>query len=180
MAANESRYRVLVTDFVWPTTQPEREVLSRIGAEVIEAPDPSEDTLVSLAAEADAIMTCFAQVTAAVVRAAHKCLVISRYGVGVDNIAVDTATQEGIAVTYVPDYCVDEVSDHVMALLLSWNRQLAFYDGVAKEGRVLGWCACSGALGSPPWPHHGHRGAGAHRSCRGRQSPGLRLGSSGP
>lgn len=138
MAATESRYRVLVTDFVWPNTQPEREVLSRIGAEVIEAPDPSEDTLASLAAEADAIMTCFAQVTTAVVRAAQKCLVISRYGVGVDNIAVDTATQEGIAVTYVPDYCVDEVSDHVMALLLSWNRQLGFYDGVAKEGRWEG------------------------------------------
>ena len=132
------RYRVLVTDYVWPSTAPEREVLAEIGAEIIEAPGPSEDTLAALAVDADAIMTCFAQVTDRVVRSAQKCQVISRYGVGVDNIAVDTATSLGIPVTYVPDYCVDEVSDHVMALLLTWNRQVGFYDGVAKQGRWEG------------------------------------------
>ena len=55
-----------------------------------------------------------------------------------DNIAVDAATELGIPVTYVPDYCVDEVSDHVMALLLTWNRQVGFYDGIAKAGRWEG------------------------------------------
>ena len=138
MARSAPKYRVLVTDYVWPSTQPEREILSSIGADIIEAPDPSEDTLADLAADADAIMTCFAQVTDRVVRAARKCLVISRYGVGVDNIAVDTATAEGIPVTYVPDYCVDEVSDHVMALLLTWNRQIGFYDRTAKQGNWEG------------------------------------------
>ncbi len=132
------KYRVLVTDYVWPSTVPEREVLAEIGAEIIESPGPSEDTLATLAEDADAIMTCFAQVTERVVRSAQKCQVISRYGVGVDNIAVDTATSLGIPVTYVPDYCVDEVSDHVMALLLTWNRQVGFYDGVAKQGRWEG------------------------------------------
>ena len=132
------KYKVLVTDFVWPSTEPEREVLAQIGAEIIEAPDGSEDTLASLAVDCDAIMTCFAQVTERVVRSAEKCMVISRYGVGVDNIAVDTATELGIPVTYVPDYSVDEVSDHVMALLLTWNRQVGFYDRVAKEGRWEG------------------------------------------
>tara|TARA_B100000315_G_scaffold43790_1_gene38729 strand:- start:338 stop:1345 length:1008 start_codon:yes stop_codon:yes gene_type:complete len=138
MATKKPGYRVLVTDYVWPSTQPEREVLASIGAEIIEAPDPSPDTLASLAADVDAIMVCFAQVTDEVVRAARKCIVISRYGVGVDNIAVDTATQEGIVVTYVPDYCVDEVSDHVMALLLTWNRQIGFHDRAAKQGRWTG------------------------------------------
>lgn len=134
MAAAQPKYRVLVTDYVWPSTEPEREVL----AQIVEAPDPSEETLASLASDADAIMTCFAQVTARVVREAQKCIVISRYGVGVDNIAVDTATTQGIVVTYIPDYCVDEVSDHVMALLLTWNRQVGFHDRVAKEGRWEG------------------------------------------
>ena len=138
MTTDQSQFRVLVTDYVWPSTEPEREVLAQIGAEIVEAPDPSEDTLASLAVDVDAIMTCFAQVTAKVVQAARKCIVISRYGVGVDNIAVDIATQEGIPVTYLPDYCVDEVSDHVMALLLTWNRQVGFYDKVAKEGRWEG------------------------------------------
>ena len=133
--------RILITDFVWPSTAPEREVLVAglgEGVEMVEAPDGSEATLAALAADCDGIMTCFAQVTPAVVRAAEKCRVISRYGVGVDNIAVDVATELGIPVTYVPDYCVDEVSDHVMALLLTWNRQVGFYDDVAKAGRWEG------------------------------------------
>ncbi len=130
--------RILITDFVWPSTAPERAVLAAVGAEVVEAPDGSETTLAALAADCDGIMTCFAQVTPAVVRAAERCRVISRYGVGVDNIAVDVATELGIPVTYVPDYCVDEVSDHVLALLLAWNRQVGFYDGIAKAGRWEG------------------------------------------
>ena len=134
MAQPKSSYRVLVTDYVWPSLEPERKVLSEIGAEIIETPDQSEATLAELARDADAVMTCFAQVTKKVIEAATKCVVISRYGVGVDNISVDTATEQGIPVTYVPDYCVDEVSDHVMALLLSWNRQIQFYDVVAKIG----------------------------------------------
>ena len=118
-----SRFKVLITDHVWPTTGPEEAVLrDEADAEAVVAPDGSEDTLVSLAGDVDAIMTCFAQVTPAVLRAAPKCVAVGRFGVGVDNIAVDTATELGMAVTYVPDYCVDEVSDHVMALLLARSR----------------------------------------------------------
>ena len=133
--------RILITDFVWPSTAPERAVLAAglgDGVAVVEAPDGSEAALARLASDCDAIMTCFAQVTPAVVRAARRCRVISRYGVGVDNIAVAAATELGIPVTYVPDYCVDEVSDHTMALLLAWNRQVGFYDRIAKAGRWAG------------------------------------------
>ena len=129
-------YKVLVTDYVWPSLEPEREVLSEIGAELVPAPDGDEATLVSMARGVDAILTCFAKVTENVVRAAESCIVIGRYGVGVDNIAVDTATELGIAVTYVPDYCVDEVSDHAMALLLAWNRRIAQLD---RSVRTTGW-----------------------------------------
>ena len=126
-------WKVLITDHVWPSTDPERAVLEAGGAEVVVAPDGEEATLVGLARNADAIMTCFAQVTENVVRAAEQCVVIGRFGVGVDNIAVSTATELGIAVTYVPDYCVDEVSDHVMALLHAWNRRIALFDRSVKE-----------------------------------------------
>ena len=128
--------KVLVTDYVWPSVEPEREVLAAIGAELVVAPDGDEDTLVSMARDVDGILTCFAKVTDNVVRAAEKCIVIGRYGVGVDNIAVDTATELGIAVTYVPDYCIDEVSDHVMALLLAWNRRIVPLD---RSVRTSGW-----------------------------------------
>ena len=129
-------YKILVTDYVWPSVEPERAVLAKIGAELVVAPDGNEDTLASLAKDVDGILTCFAQVTDKVVRAAEKCIVIGRYGVGVDNIAVDTATELGIAVTYVPDYCVEEVSDHVMGLLLAWNRRIPLFDNSVK---TRGW-----------------------------------------
>ena len=129
-------WKVLITDYVWPSTDPERAVLESGGAEVVVAPDGNEATLIELARDADAIMTCFAQVTENVVRAAGHCQVIGRFGVGVDNIAVSTATELGIAVTYVPDYCVDEVSDHVMALLHAWNRKIVLFDRSVKE---RGW-----------------------------------------
>ena len=129
-------WKVLITDHVWPNTDPERKVLEAAGAEVLISPDGEESTLIELSKDVDAIMTCFAQVTENVVRAAKKCVVIGRFGVGTDNIAVDTATELGIAVTYVPDYCIDEVSDHVIAMLNTWNRKISIFDQSVKRD---GW-----------------------------------------
>ena len=132
-----SEFKVLITDYVWPTTEPEEAVLrEEADAEAVVAPDGREETLISLAGDVDAIMTCFAQVTPNVLRAAPNCAAVGRFGVGVDNIAVDTATELGMAVTYVPDYCVDEVSDHVMALLLAFNRRVVLFDNSVKKD---GW-----------------------------------------
>ena len=128
--------KVLVTDYVWPSVEPERTVLAAAGAELVVAPDGSEETLTSLAKDVDGILTCFEQVTDRVLRAAERCVVVSRYGVGVDNIAVDTATELGIVVTYVPDYCVEEVADHVVGLLLAWNRRIVLFDRATK---TEGW-----------------------------------------
>ena len=128
--------KVLVTDYVWSSLDPERAVLAKADAELVVAPNDDEDTLVELVRDVDGILVCFAQVTEDVVRAAERCVVVGRYGVGVDNIAVDTATELGIAVTWVPDYCVDEVSDHVMGLLLAWNRRVALFD---RSVKTTGW-----------------------------------------
>ena len=130
--------KVLVTDYVWTSVDPERAVLARADTELVLAPDGEEETLIELARQADGILTCFAKVTENVIKAASQCVVIGRYGVGVDNIAVDSATDRGIVVTYVPDYCIDEVSDHVMALLLSWNRRISLFDNATKSE---GWGA---------------------------------------
>ena len=129
-------WKVLITDHVWPTTDPERAVLEAAGAEVIVAPNGDEDTLINLAKDVDAIMTCFAKVTDKVIRSAENCVAIGRFGVGVDNIDVTTATELGIPVTYVPDYCVDEVSDHVLAMLHTWNRKIALFSQSVKND---GW-----------------------------------------
>ena len=129
-------WKVLITDFVWPSTDPERKILEEGGAEVIIAPNSEEETLIALSHDVDAIMTCFANVSENIIRSAPNCKVIGRFGVGVDNIDVDVATELGIAVTYVPDYCIDEVSDHVIAMMHTWNRKIATFDKSVKE---RGW-----------------------------------------
>lgn len=128
--------KVLVTDYVWPSVEPEKAVLAKADATLIIAPNGDESTLINLAKDVDGILTCFAKVTDKVVESAEKCVVIGRYGVGVDNIAVDKATEQGIVVTYVPDYCVDEVSDHVIGLMLAWNRRIVLFDTATKN---KGW-----------------------------------------
>ena len=126
--------RVLLTDRAWPYCTIEREELAVVGAELIEAPDQAEATLVKLATDVDAILTCWAPVTEAVVRAAKKCRHIGRLGIGLDNIAVSVATELRIPVTNVPDYCVEEVADHTLGLLLSCARKIAFFHQRTKAG----------------------------------------------
>ena len=126
--------KVLVTDYAWDTLEPEEKVLSQIGAQLVVAPSDDEMTLLELAPVADAMLTCWADVNGKVIDAATKCQVIGRYGVGVDNVSVDEATRRGIVVTNVPTYCIDEVSDHAMALLLSCARKTCFYTRAVKHG----------------------------------------------
>jgi D-3-phosphoglycerate dehydrogenase len=76
-------------------------------------------------------------VTEAVIRAAPRCRIVARFGIGLDNIAVAVASELGIPVTYVPDYCVEEVSDHTLALLLACARKVAFFHHRTKHGEYL-------------------------------------------
>ncbi len=128
--------KVLITDYVWPDLDAEREVLEAAGVELVVAPDGSEETLATLASDVDAIMFCFASVTGKVLRSAPKCVVASRYGIGVDNVDIATATELGIVVTNVPDYCIDEVADHAIGMIVALNRRLGQHDQLVKQG---GW-----------------------------------------
>src|SRR3982751_3003943 len=114
--------KVLITDHTWPDIQVESALLSAAGLEVVDSPRPDEATLAALASDAVAIMTCFAQVTPRVIDQAANLRVVARFGVGVDNIAVDSASARQIPVTYVPDYCVAEVAEHALALILAQAR----------------------------------------------------------
>ncbi|MFG0336239.1 MAG: C-terminal binding protein [Maioricimonas sp. JB049] len=129
-----SEYRVLITDRPWGDSDIEQEILADVGARVVEAPDSDEATLIEAARDCDAIATCWARVTAAVIQSAERCRHVARTGIGLDNIAVDEATRRGIPVTNVPDYCVSEVSDHALALLLACARNIGFFHRRAKQG----------------------------------------------
>ena len=122
--------KILITDYAWPSIEPERQVLARIGAELIVA----ETELHALLPTIDGILTCWKPVRENLIAAAKKCQIIARYGIGLDNIDVAAATQHGIVVTNVPDYCVDEVSDQGMALLLACARKIPRYDAAVKNG----------------------------------------------
>ena len=116
--------RILITDIAWPDLAIEKEVLAAVGGEVMVAGGGSADEIIALAPQADAILTCWKDVPAEALDIAPNCRVVSRYGIGLDNIPIGRATELGMLVTNVPDFCLEEVSDHVMALLLATARQL--------------------------------------------------------
>jgi D-3-phosphoglycerate dehydrogenase / 2-oxoglutarate reductase len=126
---------VLVTDYAWPNLDREREILGTIGARLLIAQSGSKEELVDLAPAADAILCNWKAVSGDVLRAANQCITVVRYGIGLDNIDVAVATSLGIVVTNVPAYCVDDVADHTMALLLACNRKVCWFDRDIKAGR---------------------------------------------
>ena len=127
-------FRVLFTDLPWGNQEIEHEILKTIDAEPVVAPDGGEETLARLAGDVDAITTCWAKVTDKVIAAAPRCRIISRMGIGLDNISIPAATARGIPVTNVPDYCVEEVADHALALLLALARNVTFFHLRTKRG----------------------------------------------
>lgn len=129
-----AKSKVLVTDHPWEGLELERRLWEPSGIELIDAPDASEATLRRLANDVDAIAVCWAPVTESVIAAASRCRIIARQGIGLDNIDVQAATRGGMLVTNVPDYCVEEVADHALALLLAWARNITWFDRRTKAG----------------------------------------------
>lgn len=126
---------VAVSDSVFPNLDPAREVLSKIGAELRLASAPTPNAILQVARDADAALVTYAKITADMIRQMTRCRIISRFGIGVDNVDIAAATSARIAVTRVPDYCLDEVSDHAMALLLALVRKIPFANSRAHAGR---------------------------------------------
>lgn len=125
---------VLVTDAAWRSLEIERTILEAAGATLIAASSGELEELIELAPQADAVLTCWKPVTSEVLEAAPRCTVVARYGVGLDNIAVERATELGIVVTNVPDFCVDEVSDHTLALILALRRHVQSFARQTSAG----------------------------------------------
>ena len=128
-------FHVTVSDSVFPNLDPARQVLATIGADLRMADTPTPEGIVGAAASSDALLVTYAKITADMIRKMPKCRVISRFGIGVDNVDIDAATAAGIVVTKVPDYCIDEVSDHAMALLLAVVRKIPSSSARTHGGR---------------------------------------------
>ena len=126
---------VAVSDSVFPNLNPAREVLSRIGAELLLAEASTPQAIMQVARDADALLVTYAKVTAEMIGQMTGCRIIARFGIGVDNVDIAAATNASIVVTRLPDYCLDEVSDHTMALLLALARKIPFANSRAHAGR---------------------------------------------
>ena len=126
---------IAISDSPFPNLTAAEEVLSELDAEIVIADEPTVERILNVAAQADGLMVTYGQITADVIVGLKKCKVIGRMGLGVDNIDIEAATKAGIAVVYVPDYCVDEVSNHAMALILNLARKINLSDQLVQAGR---------------------------------------------
>lgn len=126
---------VVITDYDYGDVAIERAIIEGAGLELTAAQCKTEDEVIDVARDADAIIPQYATVGAKVIAALTRCQVIARYGTGVDIVDVDAATRRGILVTNVPnDWCENEVADHAMALLLAVGRKICAYDQACRAG----------------------------------------------
>lgn len=116
--------------------------LAKVNAELVEADWATEDDIIAAARDADAILTDATPITRRVIDSSLKCKVIVCYGIGYDTIDVDAATNNGILVVNIPDFCLEEVSNHAIALLLVCAKKLVFLNNGTKQRR---WVECKRA-----------------------------------
>lgn len=127
--------KVVITDYYYESLEQERRVLWECGAKLEAYQCKTEDEIIEVAADCDALICQFAPVTAKVIQSLEKCKVIVRYAIGVDNIDLKAAEEKGIYVCNVPDYSLDEVSNHAIALLLDCAKKLTYLAGQVRQGK---------------------------------------------
>ncbi|OGB96392.1 MAG: hypothetical protein A2Z31_00885 [candidate division NC10 bacterium RBG_16_65_8] len=125
---------VIITDCDHGTIAPEEAVLHAAGVPYRLHQAKTEDEVIAVARDADAIILQYAPITGRVLDGLPRCLVAVRYGVGVDTVDLAAATARGVMVVNVPDYCIEEVSDHAIAMLLSLWRGVTAYDRAIRGG----------------------------------------------
>lgn len=126
--------KVVLTDYVWESVDVERKILGA-DVELVPLQTKKPEEFIAEAADCIALLNTYAgPITADVMAKMPKCKIIARYGIGVDTIDLEAATAAGIIVTNNPTYCIEEVAEHTMALLLSAARKITFYDRQVRAG----------------------------------------------
>jgi D-3-phosphoglycerate dehydrogenase / 2-oxoglutarate reductase len=125
--------KIVITDYRFPDVEQERRAVEAAGGTLVTGQAVNEEQVAELCRDADAVLNARAPVTKRAIAAMDRCRIIVRYGIGVDTIDIAAATERGIFVANVPDYCLDEVSDHALALLLMLSRQMIPSIALARE-----------------------------------------------
>lgn len=126
---------IAITDSPFPSLDPAKKALAGLKPDYRIAASVSANDILNVGRDADAILVTYAKLPGELLQQVRRCKVIGRFGLGVDNIDVKTAAELGIVVTYVPDYCLQEVSDHAMALILALARKIPFSNALVRAGR---------------------------------------------
>jgi len=127
--------KVVITDYVWESLDVEKKTLEGL-ADLVALKTKKPEEFLPQAADCDALLNTYAgPITAEVMAGMPRCRIIARYGIGVDTIDLEAATRAGIIVTNNPTYCIEEVAEHTLALLLACARKIAFYDRMVRAGR---------------------------------------------
>ena len=156
--------RIVITDCDQPSIEIERSVFSAAGHEVVLAQCRTADEVIAVGQGAVALLAQYAPITdGGHGRRCPSVRVVGRYGVSLDNIELPAAAARGIRVVNVPDYCIDEVADHAIGLVLALTRGIVALDRAIHAGT---WdFRHGGELRRASGHAAGHRRAGAHR-CR--------------
>jgi D-3-phosphoglycerate dehydrogenase / 2-oxoglutarate reductase len=126
---------IAVTDSVFPSLDPAKAALAKLNPTFRMSKSVNADDILAVAKDADAILVTYAKLARDILSQLTKCRAIGRFGLGVDNIDLVAAREKGIAVNYVPDYCIREVSDHAVALLLALIRKIPLSNKLVQAGR---------------------------------------------
>jgi D-3-phosphoglycerate dehydrogenase len=125
--------KIVITDYGFPSIATEREIIQNAGGKFAAFQCKTQEEVIAAAQDADVLIVQWAPVTQSVIQSLPKLKAIVRYGIGIDNIALDAARDQGVKVSNVPDYCIDEVADHSFALALSLARQLSAIDRQVRQ-----------------------------------------------
>jgi D-3-phosphoglycerate dehydrogenase / 2-oxoglutarate reductase len=130
-----AKAKVVLTDYVWESLDVEKKTLEGL-ADLVALQTKKPEEFLGEAEDCDALLNTYAgPITAEAMARMRKCRIIARYGIGVDTIDLDAATQAGIIVTNNPTYCIEEVAEHTMALALACARKVAVYDRLVRDRR---------------------------------------------
>ena len=134
MPVNKMKYKVVYTDNIYKDNEIEKRRFGEKGYDFRLATAPDEDTIISECYDADAIMVSFAEITEEIINSLKQCKVIVRCGMGINNVDIAAATKKGIMVANVQKYCLEEVSDHTIALMLTLLRKTAYLSNLLRRG----------------------------------------------
>lgn len=128
------KYKVVVTDDRYGSYEEENRTLSELGIQVEVHDFKSSAEAIPVLETSHGVLCNLFPLNREIIMRMNNCKVISRYGVGYDNVDLGSATAKGILVTNVPDYSIEDVSDHALALLLGCVRKIAYKDRRIREG----------------------------------------------